>query len=686
MHDARSFLETLALVFCVAALTTIVFHRLRQPVVFGYLLAGTILGPYVPVPVAADNTTVRTLSELGVIFLMFSIGLEFRLRRVAEIAGTSGVAALAETSLMLAAGYLTGQALGFSGIESLFTAAIVAISSTTIVAKTFAELGVTGRAREIVLGILVVEDLIAILLVAMLTAVAAGGGVSASMLAGTSVRLATFLFLLIGVGLLVVPRLVRYVVASGSNEMTLVTSIGLCFGAALAALAFGYSVALGAFIAGSVVAESGEAKRIEPLIEPVRDLFLAIFFVSVGMLIDPSALRHHWGAALTLAIVVIVGKFLFVTVGAFFTGGGIAAAVKAGMSLGQIGEFSFIIAAIGTSAGVVRAELYPIAIAASALTTLTTPWLIRAARPVASFVDRRLPRPVQTFAALYESWVERLRASQPASGGRMKIRRLIRLLILDALLLTLLIIGVGLEMDRFLSVLGSLLAWPEVLARTAVIIGAIIVAIPLVVGLIRLTWRLALTLAVRALPDDAGGVDFARAPRTAFVVTLQAALLLAILAPVTAASQPVVRGAPTPLVLLIVAGILAIAFWRAARDLHGHARAGAEVIVATLGRHVAGGESGDDLSRAMAQVSVALPGLGEPVPIVVDRASNAVGRSLRDVNLRGLTGATVLAIVRGTGGDSQVLVPSGHEGLRAGDVLAVAGSRDAVSAARDLLG
>jgi CPA2 family monovalent cation:H+ antiporter-2 len=686
MHDATSFLETLALVFCVAALTTIVFHRLRQPVVFGYLLAGAILGPNVAVPLAADHATVRTLSELGVILLMFSIGLEFRLRRVGEIAGTSGVAALAETSLMLAAGYLTGQALGWTAMESLFTGAMVAISSTTIVAKTFTELGVSRRAREIVFGILVVEDLIAILLVAILTAVAAGGGVSAGMLAGTSLRLATFLFLLIGVGLLVVPRLVRYVVAARSSEMTLVTCIGLCFAAALAALAFGYSVALGAFIAGSVVAESGEAKRIEPLIEPVRDLFLAIFFVSVGMLIDPATLRHQWGAAVTLAVVVIAGKFLFVTVGAFFTGGGIAGAVKAGMSLGQIGEFSFIIAAIGTSAGVIRAELYPIAIAASAITTLTTPWLVRAARPVASFVDSRLPRPVQTFAALYESWVERLRTSPPAARGRATIRRLIRLLVLDALLLTLLIIGVGLEMDRFLVVLRSLLAWPATLARTVVIAGAIVVAIPLVVGLIRLTARLALALAIRALPSDVGRVDFARAPRTAFVVTLQAALLLAILAPVTAASQAVVRGAPTPLVLLIVVGILAIAFWRAARDLHGHARAGAEVIVATLGRHVAGGESGDELSRAMEQVSDALPGLGEPVPIVVDKASNAVGRSLRDVNLRGLTGATVLAIVRGTGDDSQVLVPSGQEGLRAGDVLAIAGSRDAVAAARELLG
>ena len=461
MQDAHSFLQNLALVFCVAALTTIVFHRLRQPVVFGYLLAGMIVGPHLPVPLVVDEGTIRTLSELGVILLMFSLGLEFRLRRVVAIAGTSGLAALAETSLMLGVGFVAAQALGWTTIESVFTGAMVAISSTTIVAKAFAELKVTGRVRDIVFGILVVEDLIAILLVAMLTAVAAGGGMTAGVLLGTSVRLATFLAVLIGVGALIVPRLVRVVTRAESADMTLVTSIGICFAAALAALAFGYSVALGAFIAGSLVAESGESARIEPLIEPVRDLFLAIFFVSVGMLIDPATLLDHWGAVLTITLVVIVGKFVAVTMGAFITSGGLRTSIQAGMSLTQIGEFSFIIAAIGTTAGVIRPHLYPIAIAASAITTLTTPWLIRGARPLALWMDRSMPKPVQTFVALYGSWIEQLRASSPVTGGRARIRRLVRLLVLDAVLLGLLILGVALEMQRFVAVLGGLLHWSE---------------------------------------------------------------------------------------------------------------------------------------------------------------------------------------------------------------------------------
>ena len=686
MHDAHSFLQNLALVFCVAALTTVVFHRLRQPVVFGYLLAGMIVGPHLPVPLVADEGMVRMLSELGVILLMFSLGLEFRLRRVVAIAGTSGLAAVSESSIMLGLGFVVGQALGWTIIESVFTGAMVAISSTTIVAKAFAELKVTARVRDIVFGILVVEDLIAILLVAMLTAVAAGGGLSAAVVAGTGLRLATFLAVLIGAGALVVPRLIRVVTRADSRDMTLVASVGICFAAALAALSFGYSVALGAFIAGSLVAESGEASRIEALIEPVRDLFLAIFFVSVGMLIDPATLLEHWGAVLTMVVVVVVGKFVAVTVGAFFTGGGLRSSVQAGMSLGQIGEFSFIIAAIGTSSGVIRPHLYPIAIATSAITTLTTPWLIRGAQPLALWLDRSLPRPVQTFVALYGSWIENLRASAAATGGRARTRRFVRLLVLDAVALTFLIVGVALEMDRFIAVLGSLLAWPEWLVRVAVIGGALVAATPLVVGLVRLSWRLAFALAVRALPaTDAGRVDFARAPRTALVATLQMAILLAILAPITAISQPFFRGTPTIVVVPVAAAILAIAFWRAARDLHGHARAGAEVIAAILSQQMDGAPSSEQLSQTMQHASAALPGLGDPTALVLDPRSAAVGKTLSEVNLRGLTGATVLAIFRTAGETPRALVPSGRETLHAGDVLTVAGTHDAVAAAREIL-
>jgi len=686
MLDAHAFLRNLAPVLCIAALTTVVFHRLRQPVVFGYLLAGMIVGPQLTLPVVADESTVRALSEFGVILLVFSLGLEFSLRRVVRVAWTSGLATLAETSVMLGLGFMTGRLLGWTPIESAFVAAMVAISSTTIVAKAFAERGVRGRVTDVVFGILIVEDLIAILLVAVLTALATSGTVSAGSLAVTSVRLATFLVALIGIGVLIVPRLVRAVLRADRPEMTLVASIGICFAAALIALAFGYSVALGAFIAGSLVAESGEGKAIEALVRPVRDLFVAIFFVSVGMLIDPRVLVEHWAAILLLTVVVIAGKVFAVTAGAFLTGNGLRSSVQAGMSLAQIGEFSFIIAAVGTAAGAIRLELYPVAIAVSALTTLTTPWLIRAADPVALIIDAKLPRSVQTLVALYGSWIERLRASSPIAGGRARIRRLVRLLVVDVLLLAFVIIAAAAEMGRSTILLGHWLGLPARFARLAVIGGSTIVGIPLVVGLVRTSWLLGLALAVRALPmTDTGRVDFARAPRAALVTTLQIAILLAALAPLTAVTLPFLRGAPTIAVLLSVAGILAIAFLRAARDLHGHARAGAHVIVTALANQMATDARSDELTRTMEHVSAALPGLGEPTLVVLPATSLVAGRTLADLDLRGLTGATILAIFRSAGDGRETLVPAGRERLRGGDVLAIAGSHDAVTAARVLL-
>jgi CPA2 family monovalent cation:H+ antiporter-2 len=382
MHSSAAFLQTLALVLGVAALTTVIFHRLKQPVVFGYLVAGLLVSPNVPVPLAADPIIVQTLSELGVILLMFALGLEFSIRRLMQIGASAGFVALSEMSLMLGIGFLVGRLLGWTTIESIFTGGILAISSTTIVSKAFIEHGIRGRVTEIVFGILIFEDLIAILLAAILTAVAAGGGLSPADIVLTVVRLVTFLVALLTFGLLTIPRFVRLVVKLRSDETTLVAAIGIAFACAYLALSFGYSVALGAFIAGSLVSESGAEKTVEKLVNPVRDLFLAIFFVSVGMLIDPAMLVAHWRVILLLSAVVIVGKVLAVSVSTFLTGSGLGLAVQSGMSLAQVGEFSFIIATIGAANGATRSFLYPIAVSVSAITTLTTPWLIRAASPL----------------------------------------------------------------------------------------------------------------------------------------------------------------------------------------------------------------------------------------------------------------------------------------------------------------
>ena len=678
--DPHAFLQNLAVVLCVAALATVVFQRLHQPVVFGYLLAGMIIGPHIPIPLVADLQTVRALSELGVILLMFSLGLEFSIRKLVQVSQKAGAVALFECSIMISVGYLVGQMLGFTRMESIFAGAITGISSTTIIVKAFQERKVKGRVTELVFGILIIEDLIAIFLVTVLTTISRSGAVSPTELLLTAMRLAMFLTALIGFGILTVPRAIRSVQRVGQPETTLVASIGICFAAALLALSFGYSVALGAFIAGSLVAESGAQVEIENLVRPVRDMFAAIFFVSVGMIIDPTALTEHWRAVLVLTLAVIIGKVLAVTIGAFLAGHGRRTAMKAGMSLAQIGEFSFIIASVGVTAGVVRSWLYPVAIAVSAITTLTTPLLIKLSNRAAASIDHWLPEPIQTVAALYASWIERVRSAPRPASERSATNRIIRIILLDAALITAVVIGIDVEIDRLSAMVAAMTRMsPERVRFMVVLIGGLI-TVPLIYGLITSAKALGTRLARRAFADaQKGKVDLADAPRSALVIVVQLAVVLAVGVPVVAITQPFLPAHQGALVLAILTLLLLGALWRNASNLQGHARAGAQIIASALAHQMASTDGVSDETKLLEDVNAVLPGLGEPIAIRVVPHSLAVGRSLAQLNLRGATGATVLAIKRGT---TQIPTPLGREVIHAGDVVAVAGAQDALAIAR----
>ena len=676
--DSHAFLQNLAVVLCVAAVATVVFQRLRQPVVFGYLLAGMIIGPYIQIPLVADPQTVRALSELGVILLMFSLGLEFSIRKLVQVSQKAGAVALFECSVMISIGYLLGQMLGFTRLESIFTGAITGISSTTIIVKAFQEQKVKGRVTELVFGILIIEDLIAIFLLAILTTISRSGAVSPRDILLTAMRLAMFLTALIGFGILIVPRAIRAVQKLGQPETTLVASIGICFAAALLALSFGYSVALGAFIAGSLVAESGHEVEIETLVRPVRDMFAAIFFVSVGMMIDPTALAEHWGAVLALTLVVIIGKILAVTIGAFLAGHGRRTAMKAGMSLAQIGEFSFIIASVGVASGAIRGWLYPVAIAVSAITTLTTPLLIKLSNRATASIDHWLPEPIQTVTALYGSWIERVRSAPRVPTERSATNRIIRIILLDGALITALVIGVDVEIDRLSRIVGNMTGMPSARVRFMVVLIAGLITVPLIYGLITSARALGNHLARRAFAEaQKGKVDPADAPRRALVILVQLAVVLAVGIPVVAITQPFLPPHQGAFVLALLTMLLLVALWRNAANLQGHARAGAQIIASALANQMASVDGTSD-ETTLLDVNAVLPGLGEPVAIRVVPKSIAVGKSLAQLNLRGATGATVLAIRRGT---QQIPTPLGREVIRAGDVVAVAGAHDALAIA-----
>jgi CPA2 family monovalent cation:H+ antiporter-2 len=677
-------LTELALIMCVAAVTTALFQRLKQPVVLGYLLAGMLVGPHLAVPLFANEENARELSELGVVLLMFSLGLEFSLRKLIRVAPTAGVVAVIECSLMVSVGYLVGRAFGWTAYESLFGGAALAISSTTIIVKAFAEQKVSRARTEIVFGILVAEDLIAILLLAFLTAAASGARLDGAALVRTVGRLVGFLAALLAGGMLIVPRLVRFVVKLRRSETTVVAAVGLCFAFALLARKAGYSVALGAFLCGALVAESGEGKLVEERIEPVRDLLAAVFFVSVGMLIDPRLIWAHAGTVLALTAVVVVGKLVGVSIGAFVAGYGIPTAVQTALSLGQIGEFSFIIAGVGLSLGVTRAFLYPVAVAVSALTTLLTPFLIRASGRVGALVDRRLPHTLQTYATLYGAWVQGLRSTAERRTVWSRIRRLAKLLVLDAALCAAIVIAGSLSARGVARWAARVAGVGPAVARVAVIGATLALLFPFVLGAVRMARALAVALAAEALPAPSAKetLDLAAAPRRALLVTLQIAILLVAGVPLVAVTQPFLPRFEGLAILLLSLALLLVALLRSAIELQGHVRAGAQVFLEALAAQSGLDAAGAPHAGGGPQVPTELPGLGNARAFRLGADSRAIGRTLRQLDLRGLTGATVIAIDRKP---ADVIYPTADETLRPGDTLVVTGAAEAVEAAQELL-
>ncbi len=670
MVTAHHFLVTLAAVFGVAGVTTVVFNRLKQPVVLGYIVAGLLVGRHLPFfPLNADDSLVNALSELGVILLMFALGLEFRLGALMRVGPTALLTGIFQCSLMMWFGYSAGRAFGWTQLESVFLGAIIVSSSTTIIARAFDDLKVKDPVRGIVVGVLLVEDLIAIILMTVMTAVAHGASVSAGELTLTMGRLGAFLAALLVGGLLVVPRLMRLVVAQQSSEMLTVSSIAICFGLALLANAAGYSVALGAFIAGSLVAESGKGHEVEQAIRPVRDIFAAVFFVSVGMLLDPRVLLEWWPHVLVVTAVVVLGKFVGVTLGVFFTGNGVKTSMQSGMSLAQIGEFSFIVATLGLSLGATRDFIYPITVAVSAVTTLITPWLIRSSPALSTKIEGALPVRVQRWMALYSSWFEKMRTTR-GEKERSEVQRLIRLLGIDVTSLVVTLLCLALLLPRT----------PEPWKWALLAVG-VAVLLTVGLGLTRVLRAMGDTLAERALPSQ-GRVDLARAPRQALSALLRVLVGLLVMAPALAVLSPFLPSTWVVATAVLLTLVLLGTFARSAVNFEGHLRAGVEVVAAALSapsRHAAPEHAQED---PLQQVRAQLPGLGEPVSCKVPEGSGVLGKSLAEINLRGLTGATVLAIHR-TSGD--VLLPSAGEVLAAGDVVALAGSTEAVDAAKALL-
>lgn len=393
MHNL---ITDLAIMLLTAGVVAVIFRRFKQPLVLGYILAGFLVGQYMPYFfTVADSHSIETWSEIGIIILMFSLGLEFNLHKLASVGSTAIITALTEVFGMLVVGYLVGQALGWGTMDSIFLGGMLSMSSTTIIIKAFDELGVTKENfAQLVFGTLVIEDIAGIFMMVILSTVSVSQNISGGALALQLGMLVLYLALWLILGIYILPTLLRKAADFMNDEVLLLVSLGICFGMVLLADKLGFSSALGAFLAGSLLAGTIHAERVEHLTSGIKDLFGSVFFLSVGMLIDPAMLIKYAGPILIITIVTIVGKLSISAIGVLLSGQPLKTAVQCGCSLAQIGEFAFIIASLGMSLGVIADYAYPIVVAVSVITTLTTPACIKGADKLYTLVLRIMPAPL----------------------------------------------------------------------------------------------------------------------------------------------------------------------------------------------------------------------------------------------------------------------------------------------------
>jgi len=393
-HHLQPLISDLGLILMTAGIAVLLFKKMKQPLVLGYLIAGFLAGNHFDFfPTITEMKSVEVWAEIGVIILLFSLGLEFSFKKLMKVGGTASITAITQIATMVLVGYLVGQWMGWSSMDSIFLGVILSISSTTIILKTFDELGVKGQKfAGIVIGSLIVQDIVAILMMVLLSTIAVSQQFSGGELMMSVLKLIFFLTVWFVGGIFFIPTLLKKTKHLLTDEMLLIISLALCLMMVSFAANVGFSPALGAFIMGSIIAETTQAEHIEHLIKPVKDLFGAIFFVSVGMLIDPKMLYEHAAPVAILTVVIIVGQSVSSTIGALLAGQPLKQSVQTGMSLSQIGEFSFIIATLGMTLNVTSSFLYPVVVAVSAITTFTTPFMVKYAVPFSEFLERKLPK------------------------------------------------------------------------------------------------------------------------------------------------------------------------------------------------------------------------------------------------------------------------------------------------------
>ena len=441
--NIESLILDLAFILLLGAVVTVLFKWIKQPVVLGYIVAGFLASPqFTYLPSVASDANIHFWAEIGIVVLLFSLGLEFSFKKLVNSGGSAVVTALIIVVGMMGAGYVVGYAMGFSSINCLFLGGMLSMSSTTIIIKAFTDLGLRQKKfASQVLAVLIVEDLFAVVMMVILSSIAAGNSVEGIELVYSVAKLVFFLVIWFLVGTYVLPSAFKSVSRFLNSETLLIVSMGLCLGMAVFSVYCGFSLALGAFVMGSILAGTSYAERIEHVVTPVKDLFGAVFFISVGMMVNPAVIANYWPSILLLSAVVIVGMIVFGTFGMLVTGQTLRVAIQSGFSLTQIGEFAFIIATLGMSLGVLDASLYPIIVAVSVLTTFTTPMFIKMSLPVCEFIERHLPGRLRFLIDRYHKNVSQEQASTAVSWFELIKKSLARTLLYAIVLVAITIVA-----------------------------------------------------------------------------------------------------------------------------------------------------------------------------------------------------------------------------------------------------
>lgn len=394
MADIPFLVKDLALILMVAGIVTIIFKKLKQPLVLGYIVAGFLVSPHMPYTMSViDETDIKTWADIGVIFTLFSLGLDFSFKKIVKMGASPIIATVVIVFAMMMLGISIGHSFGWSKMDCIFLGGMLAMSSTTIIYKAFDDMGLRQQKfAGMVMSVLILEDILAIVMMVMLSAIAGGNNPDGEQMIGSVIKIAFFLVLWFIVGIFAIPLFLRSVRKLINNETLLIVALGLCCGMAVLSTKVGFSSAFGAFVMGSILAETIEAEKIIKLVEPVKNLFGAIFFVSVGMLVDPKILIEYAIPILALVGSILIGQAIFGTFGFMLGGESLKSAMRCGFSMAQIGEFSFIIASLGLSLGVISNYLYPVVVAVSVITTFLTPYMIRLATPTYQVMEKHLPK------------------------------------------------------------------------------------------------------------------------------------------------------------------------------------------------------------------------------------------------------------------------------------------------------